>query len=75
MKCQNGSCHYRRFNTNDHRYLMFSRWYYDSYEQRCRRYNNHLENFVYFRFLRDCKRLCPIIRQKRKDQISKYYSI
>jgi hypothetical protein len=74
MRCQNGSCHYRRFNTSNNRYLMVSRWFYDSLEQRCRRYNHHLENFVYFRYRRDCKRACPIIRQRRNDRISNKYS-
>jgi hypothetical protein len=50
---------------------MFSRWFYDSNYQRCRPYNNHIENFVYFRFLRDCRRLCPVIRQKKTDKIGK----
>jgi hypothetical protein len=52
---------------------MFSRWFYDSNYQRCRPYNNHIENFVYFRFLRDCRRLCPVIRQKKNEKIGKLY--
>ncbi len=55
----------------DNRALMFSHWFYDTNYQRCRRYNKHIENFVYFRYLRDCRRLCPIIREKKKDKIGK----
>jgi len=56
---------------DDNQRSMFSRWFYDFNYQRCRPYNNHIENFVYFRFLRDCKRLCPVIRQKKNDKIGK----
>lgn len=55
--------------------LMFANWYYDTNYQRCRRYNHHIENFVYFQFLKDCKRLCPVIRQRKNEKIGKYYFV
>ncbi|CAF2395383.1 unnamed protein product [Rotaria sp. Silwood2] len=69
MKCHNDSCRYLRFTSYDGERLLFSRWFYDSHNQRCRRYNNQVENFVYFQFLRDCRRLCPIRQQKRMEKI------
>ncbi|CAF0799565.1 unnamed protein product [Rotaria sordida] len=69
MKCHNDSCRYLRFTLHDDEHLIFSRWFYDSNRQRCRRYNNQIKNFVYFQFLHDCKRLCPIRQQKQIEQI------
>ena len=57
----------------DHRHSIYARWFYDSYEQRCRRHSYHRENFVYFRFLSDCQRACPVVQLKPTDQISKSF--
>jgi hypothetical protein len=58
---------------DDNQRLNFSRWFYDSNLQYCRRNTNHVENFVYFHFRRDCRRLCSIVRQKKIYKTSKQY--
>ena len=87
--CRNSSCHFRRLYTSEilclfsfnridlfsveNRNRFWTNWFYDTNYERCQRSTNHIENFVYFRFLRDCKRFCPIRRQKRDEEIGKNF--
>ncbi|CAF0739859.1 unnamed protein product [Adineta steineri] len=70
MKCQKDSCHYRHFSLNHNQRLTFARWFYDSNLKHCRQSINQTKKFVYFRFQRDCKRVCLVNQQNQTEEFN-----
>ena len=56
------------FCSDQSRRLNVSNWFYDSNQRHCHRYENQTNDFVYFRFLEDCTRLCLTDGRNITDQ-------